>query len=219
MWSLPAGSSPKPASARIASSAAKLPAMPGHRAEHAQLRAGVAILGVERVADEAAVAGRCPPPSRGRCRSAPGTGRSRPRRAGCARAVHGRRRSAASRNCPAVEDQVGAVEQRGDIGRASSRSAPAVEARRPGLSRADRLAGDLGLRPADIAGAEQHLALEIVERRPDRRRSPGACRRPPPRDSGSPASRSRPRRRSRSSPPSSLRCPSPPISLRTMWRA
>ena len=57
MWSLPAGSSPKPAIARIASSAAKLPAMPGHRAEHAQLRAGVAILGVEGVADEAAIAG------------------------------------------------------------------------------------------------------------------------------------------------------------------
>ena len=36
---------------------AKLPAMPGHRAEHAQLRAGVAILGVEGVADEAAIAG------------------------------------------------------------------------------------------------------------------------------------------------------------------
>ena len=34
------------------------------------------------------------------------------------------------------------------------------------MSRADRLAGDLGLGAADIAGAEQDLALEIVERHP-----------------------------------------------------
>ena len=41
----------------IASSAAKLPTVAGQRAEHAQLRAIVAIVGVERIADEAAVAG------------------------------------------------------------------------------------------------------------------------------------------------------------------
>ena len=46
-----------PTIARMASSAAKLPTVPVKRAEHAQLGAGVAIVGVERVADEAAVAG------------------------------------------------------------------------------------------------------------------------------------------------------------------
>ena len=56
-WTLPAGSSPMPTMRLIASKAAKLPTVAGQRAEHPELGAIVAILGVERVADEAAVAG------------------------------------------------------------------------------------------------------------------------------------------------------------------
>ena len=44
----------------IASNAAKLPTVAGQRAEHAKLRAIVAIVGVERIADEAAIAGLRP---------------------------------------------------------------------------------------------------------------------------------------------------------------
>ena len=63
----------------------------------------------------------------------------------------------------AVEHEVGAGEQRGGIGRRSSRC-PRLREAHVRIEPRDRLAGDLGLGPADVGGAEQDLALEIVER-------------------------------------------------------
>ena len=56
-WSLPAGSLPKRHDRPDRLQRRPAAGEPGHRAEHAELGAGVAILGVERVADEAAIAG------------------------------------------------------------------------------------------------------------------------------------------------------------------
>ena len=59
-WTCPAWSAPIPTIALIASRAAKLPTVAAQRAEDAKLGAIVAILGIERVADETAVARLCP---------------------------------------------------------------------------------------------------------------------------------------------------------------
>ncbi len=56
-WTLPAGSSPMPTNEIDREQRGEAADGRGQRAEHAQLRAIVAILGVERIADEAAIAG------------------------------------------------------------------------------------------------------------------------------------------------------------------
>ena len=60
----------------------------------------------------------------------------------------------------AVEHQVDAVEQAGDIFGAEPRRPALADV---GIEPGQRLAGDLGLGPADVGGPEQGLALEIVE--------------------------------------------------------
>ena len=63
-----------PAIARMAMSAAKLPTVAGERAKHALLGAGVAIVGVERISDKAAVTWLVWLPSTKTARAALGTG-------------------------------------------------------------------------------------------------------------------------------------------------
>ncbi len=137
----------------------------------------------------------CPPPSRGTRRAGPRTGRPRPRRAGCAAP----RRSIGHRE--AGGEIVGAVED--DVRRRRSGRA-ALSRVDPRAPRLDRHAGVEPRRPRGArpppwavpmsAPPNERLALEVGRARPGRRRSRSGGRCPPPPDTGSPASRFRPRR-------------------------
>ena len=134
-----------------------------HRAEHALLGAGVAILGVERVADEAAIAGPVRLPAAERADLRLEAARPRPRRAGFARRCRNRRRRGASRNCRCRRppDRRRAAGRRHSP-RTSRASTPSNAT--SSLSRATRSRAASILLPADIVGGEQGLPLEIVER-------------------------------------------------------
>ena len=146
-----------PTIALIASSAAKLPTVAGQRAEHAELRAIVAIVRIEGVADEAAIAGLRAEQADLSLELDRGGGKQRnaERDAGIAHREAGREIVAA------VDHQIMPVEQSRRIVGADPllhrpRFHEAVEAM-------NELQREIGLRIAGVALAKERLAMQIAK--------------------------------------------------------